>query len=110
MPTHARSGQAKLFNEGLTQLRVLVDLMRRPRVQAGCFSLNTDSVRVLIAGRGHATGMVGDTSSDQVDGAVTCQEQLREGTRQPRSPVSNHVQRRTVTRLRACRVMTDHRL
>src|SRR5699024_9188135 len=77
MPTHTRSGQAKLFDERLTQFRVLVDLMRRPRVQAGRFSLNTDCVGVSVTVRGHTPSMVGNTSCDEVHGAVTRQEQLR---------------------------------
>src|SRR5699024_11255887 len=110
MPTHARSGQAKLFNEGLAQFRVLVDLVSGPRIQPGRFSLNTDCVRVAVSVRGHPARVVGDSSSHQVHGAVTCQEQLREGTRQPRSPVGNYVQRRAVTALRSGSVVTDHRL
>src|SRR5690625_4805410 len=44
VPTHARSGQAELFNERLAQFRVLVDLVGGPRVQAGRFSLDRKSV------------------------------------------------------------------
>src|SRR5699024_64079 len=51
MPTHARSGQAKLFNERLAQFRVFVDLVGWPRVQAGCFCLDSDGVGVCVSVR-----------------------------------------------------------
>src|SRR5699024_7929392 len=95
MSTDARSRQTELLAQCLAQFRVSVDLTGRPRGivrQSRVLRLNANGVGVCVTARGHTTSMVGNTSCDEVHGAVTCQEQLREWPGQPWAPIGNNVQ------------------